>query len=197
MTLHVTETCKFPWDLKPAPPAPPPPQFPVGLDLQADNVIVTYTVTLAFTVDGDVSFWTEDVKAKALATFRSELNLAPELNVTLKVTAGSTVVELIMSSTDEAQADTAKASAGSKFTSAASLQNTIGAAVGVKVLSAPRIIKTVTIEIKSAPLSGGAIAGIALGVAAGLFCICGVLWKSQARTSSQILPFSKDGVYPA
>ena len=197
VTSHVKETCKFPWDLKPAPPAPPPPQFPVGLDLQTDNVIVTYTVSLAFTVDGDVSFWSDDVKAKAITTFRAELNLAPELNVTLKVTAGSTVVELIMSSTDESQADAGKASAGSKFTSAASLQNTIGAAVGVKVLSAPRILKTVTIEIRPAPLSGGAIAGIAIGVAAGLFCSCGVLWKSQARTSSQILPFSKDGVYPA
>ena len=64
-------------------------------------------------------------------------------------------------------------------------------------MSAPKIVKTVTIEVLPAPLSRGAVAGIAVGVAAFLFCTCFAIWKSQAKKTSQVLPFTgeKDRVY--
>lgn len=197
VTIHVKETCKFSWNLLTSPPTPPPPQFPANLDIAAENVIVTYTSTISFTVDGDVSFWTPEVKEKAILTFRKELNLAPDLNVTLKVTAGSALLELIIQSTDESVVDSVQQTASAKFTNAASLQKTLGDAVGVKILSAPKIVKTVTIEVLPAPLSRGAVAGIAVGVAAFLFCTCFAIWKSQAKKTSQVLPFTgeKDRVY--
>jgi len=173
VTRHVKESCKYPWNLSPLPPAPPPPNYPPGFDPNAEGVIVTYSANVAFTVDGDVAFWTDDKRLDMIAAFKAALMMAPASNVTLSIAGGSVETSFEFASTDESATDTVLSSAQDTFTDATALQDTIGAAVGVTVLSIPIITKKVTYTTSELALGITILTLIILGSLCLACCIVG------------------------
>ena len=191
ITVHVPGLCSWP----PAPPAPPRPPPPA--DATHPNSKVEITTTLTVVATGTVQDYTPAVKQALEVAFVAAItpNLPEEAsapNVTLTVTAASVNLNFNVKTYSGADAGGITTAMETTFSDTASVQNSLGSAAGVTILSPPVIVNTYVVLEDGRPtgLSAGAIAGIVIGVLIGVALLVGGAWyyKKKKNMNKPVYP---------
>ena len=167
VTEHQPQVCRYLWDITPS--APRPPSAPPG-SVPSVGGRVRYKFVVRFWVDGTAEYFSEPVRASAILAFKRVMEM-PDLDVNLTVQAGSAELEYASLTDGADTADELVAIARLRLgSSSASLQSSLGDAIGVRVLTAAQVTKETTIDsggLDQPRLGLGVWVGIATGSAAG------------------------------
>lgn len=183
VTHHVPTVCKYPWDLDPSPPAPPPPRLPPGWTMDVPGIVVSYQVDFSFIVSGEVAYFTSAVQDLAVTTFKATMGFGDGDNVTLHVEAASVKLIFVYTADSEALLDAAMTMARIALgTSVSSLQASLGDAIGVNVLTPVAVEKRVEIVLPlDADVKVGPSAGEIVGVVAAVLLAIAICGRMTAR----------------
>jgi len=172
VTVHSPIACVYSWDDVSLPATPPSPALPPARSDEA--LVTTYVIVVAFTVGGNLDYFTQDVREAALDAFKIAIKAAA-LNITLTVTSGSVNLEYTFRTVDEAESNAFERNVSTGLGSTAeSAQASLGDAIGVQMLSGASLTRRTVLSYSTtgatfatSPRTSKSADGIVIGAVCG------------------------------